>query len=231
MATPFLFYDELIASSVEGGYVEKPKLSQSSSVFLLSVCYMSRMRWLWQNPIDPIDDIEWGNILDLITLAENELMMSFGIGTIIPSAVDLDAELSLLRMNGQTVSQDDYPILFDIVPNGWISGTDIIIPNMDDVSLHGGYSNVGGIVGANSEQLTTAQIPSHTHTQVAHTHTTIIPLVTPVGAVPVPPTPNVVIGTPAPTGLTTAVNLNTGGDGSHNNIPESLEVIYYLVAR
>lgn len=231
MATPYLYYDDLITTSNKGGYVEKPKLSQLSSVFLLSVCYVARMRWLWQNPINPINDDEYDNILELITQAENELMISFGIGTIITSVVNLDSENTLLRMDGQTIAQADYPELTNIAPTSWLSGSDIILPDMDETSIHGGYASVGDEVGENDITLNISEIPSHNHTQNPHSHSYTQSIGTPTGAGPVVAAASIVVPTPLFTGLATAINNATGGDGSHNNIPLSMQVIYYLVAR
>jgi len=230
MPTPYLFYDDLITSSDKGGYVEKPKLSQLSSAFLLSVCQMASMQWLWQSPLDPITETEYQQILDMIRDVEGELMASFGIGTIIQSVADLDDESTLLRMDGQVVSEDDYETLYSVVPSSWISGSDITLPDMDAVSIHGGYSGVGSIIGSNTHALSVAEMPAHTHVQNAHSHLYNNPLTTPALGGAIPATASLVVPTPLATGLATPTNQNTGGDGSHNNVPESLEIIYYIVA-
>ncbi len=231
MGTPYLVYSDVVDNAVGGGLVENPKLSQVSSSLLMALCVVGRMRWLWQSPLVPITDVEYENILDIFRDAEAELMSSYAIGAIIPSLVDMDAQSSLLRLDGQTVAQVDYPELALICPSAWLSGGDIVLPDLDDTSLHGGYGSVGGSVGANTHTLTTAEIPSHNHTQSPHTHLYNNPLTTPALGGAVPATASLVIPTPLATGLTTATNNPTGGDGSHNNIPESIEVIYYLVAR
>lgn len=231
MEKPFLFYDDLVTASDEEGYVEKPRLSQLSAVFLLSLCVVAKQRNLWQNPIDTVDDDQWLEIQEMISDAEGDLMISFGIGSIIPSVADLDATYSLLRMDGQTVSQDDYPDLFDVVPSAWIVGSDIVLPNMDDNSLHGNYSNVGDVVGANTIVLDVSEMPSHNHTQSPHTHIYNNPLTTPTGAGPIVAGASVVIPTPLPTGVSTPAIQSTGGGGSHDNVPESMSVIHYIVAR
>lgn len=74
-------------------------------------------------------------------------------------------------MNGQSLAQSDYPELAAQVPSAWISGSNIVLPN-----LSGGHSLVhqgsqfgfdagsaGATGGAATHTLTTAQMPSHTH--------------------------------------------------------------------
>jgi len=231
MEKPFLFYDDLVTASSEEGYVEKPRLTQLSAVFLLSLCVIAKQRNLWQNPIDTVDDDQWVEIQEMISDAEGDLMISFGIGSIIPSVADLDATYSLLRMDGQTVSQDDYPDLFEVVPTGWISGTDITLPDMDATSLHGDYSNAGDILGENTITLDVSEMPSHNHTQSPHTHIYNSPIVTPTGAGPIVGAASVVIPTPLATGLATPAIQSTGGDNPHDNVPLSMSVIHYIVAR
>lgn len=231
MAKPYLFYDDLVTGASDGGYVTKPRLSQLSAVFLLSVCVVANQRNLWSNPLDFVDDAEWLNIQALIRDAESELLVTFAIGSLITSITDLDSYTSLLRMDGQTVAQDDYPELTDAVPAGWLAGDDIVLPDMDNQSLHGDYGNVGDTIGENDVTLQTSDMPSHTHIQSPHTHLYTSPLVTPTGAGPIVAAASVVIPTPLATGLATPTNQNTGGDGSHNNIPESMAVIYYIVAK
>ena len=230
MVTPYLVYADIVDNADNSGYVPTPKLSQLSASLLLSLCVVGRMRWLWQSPLDKIDDSEYDNILDLFRDAEANLMSSFAVGSIISSFVDLDSENSLLRLDGQTVAQVDYVELSAVCPSGWLSGSNIILPDMDDKSIHGGYASVGGSVGSNSETLTTSQIPSHNHTQNPHTHLYNNPLTTPALGGAIPATASIVVPTPLATGLATATNNPAGGDGSHNNIPESQEVIYYIVA-
>jgi hypothetical protein len=231
MGTPYLSYDEITDNAVGGGLVENPKLSQTSNSLLMALCVLGRLRWVWESPLEKITDAQFDNILDIIRDAEGELMVSYAIGAIIPSLVDMDLEYSLLRLDGQTVAQADYPELALICPVAWLVSTNIVLPNLDTTSLHGGYGNVGGIVGANTHQLTVAELASHTHTQTPHTHVYNNPLTVPALGGAIPATASLVVPTPLITAPTTAVNLNSGGDTPHNNVPESVEVIYYLVSR
>lgn len=93
--------------------------------------------------------------------------------------------------------------------------------------------NAGDIGGESNHSLTTNEMPSHTHTQNSHTH---------------PPVANTYFVTsntdtnnggsgssgelgsagqaPTTTGATTAVNQNTGGSASHNNL-QPYQVVYF----
>ena len=231
MASPFLQYGKLTALAVQGGYSTNPRLSQDSAVFLLSACVYLREKWLWQNPINPIDNAEYNLILKLIEKAEYDLMTQYAIGTIIPS-ICIQNEDNMLELNGQAVQQSDYPLLTSCVPIAWLSGSDIVLPDMSDAGLFGTDSplNTGLFVGSNDHVLTESEMPSHTHTQNPHSHSEIIPSVTPTGAGPVVAGASIVIPTPSVTGITTATNNNSGGDAPHNNVQRSLTVHYYIVS-
>jgi microcystin-dependent protein len=79
---------------------------------------------------------------------------------------------------------------------------------------------LGASGGAETHQLTTAQMPSHTHTQNAHSHSYDYPTqatVTTGGFANGGHHPQ----TAGTSGSTTATNQNTGGDGLHNNTQPS----------
>jgi hypothetical protein len=82
------------------------------------------------------------------------------------------------------------------------------------------FGSLEGTGGAKTHTLTEAQMPSHTHIQNAHAHvqnaasTATGPNV---GSTPDTSTNNSV-ATGYSTANTTAINQNTGGGGSHNNL-------------
>lgn len=231
MASPYLEFAKLTTLASNGGYSENPSLSQLSGVFLLSACVYLRSKWLWQNPIDPIDNATYQNILEMIEQAESELMTQYAVGSIIPS-ICTQTGSNLILLDGSSVLQADYPVLASCVPSSWLVGANINLPNMMDMGLFGtdDVNDLGDIIGENDHTLTTAEMPVHTHTQNPHSHSEIIPAVTPTGAGPIVAGASVVVPTPSTTGLATATNNNAGGDTPHNNIQQSMQVFYYIVA-
>lgn len=81
---------------------------------------------------------------------------------------------------GQTITGCDalYPTLWAKLPAAWKSGSDAVLPSMDDVGLFGAGTVAALTVlgGANTITLAEAQLPAHTHTGStsnagSHTHT------------------------------------------------------------
>jgi len=75
-------------------------------------------------------------------------------------------------VNGQTL----YPALWAVLPLGFKFGSSIILPDTRGRVTVGrnpsdaDFDNVGDLGGAKTVTLTTAEIPSHNHTQNAHGH-------------------------------------------------------------
>lgn len=232
MASPYLQFSILTTLAMQGGYSENPHLSQNSAVFLLSACLYLRERWLWQNPISPIDDTTYNQILEMIEQAEADLMTSYAVGSII-SSICTQTGSNLQLLDGSSLLVSDYPELASCVPASWIVGTDIVLPDMASKGLFGADipSSVGTLVGENDHTLTESEMPSHTHTQNPHQHTYTGTTITPTAAGLEPALASLVTPLPNVTGQATATNNNTGGDSPHNNVQESLQVFYYLVVR
>lgn len=232
MASPYLIYSDLVALAAIGGYQNTAALSNLSAVFLLSSCVYLREKWLWQNPIDPIDISTYQDIVEMIEQAEYEIMSNIMIGTIVPAVYDI-SNPDWILLDGTNVLQSDFPELAAIVPSAWLVGSDIVLPDMTQAGLFGENvpANIGSIVGENSHVLTVSEMPSHNHTQNPHQHSEIIPSVIPTAAGLEPALASLVTPTPSLTGLATATNNPAGGDGSHNNIQQSLTVNWYIVGR
>lgn len=226
-----LFYSQLVTLASGGGYAITTRLSDMTAVFLLSACCTLRDKYLWQSQLLPISDNVYQSIIDMIEMAEYELMTSFAIGQIISSVADLSANDNLLPMDGSTIDGNDYPELLSVVPSSWVSSTDITLPNMTEKGVFGENGDVGDIIGENSVQLQISDIPSHTHIQNSHTHSYSLTTAVLTAAGLEPAFADITTEVPAITGATVATNQNTGGDGSHNNIQQSLSVYWYIVAR
>lgn len=232
MGSPFVQYDDLVTLASDGGYNLTPALSQLSAVFLLSACEYLYSRWLWQSPIDPISDIQYDEIVSMIQGAQAELMSNYQLGSIL-STICVKTDPNLLLMDGQSIAQADYPELANCVPSTWLSGANIILPDMSYRGLFGAIDamSLGTFVGENSHTLTIDEIPEHTHVQNAHSHNYSQAISTPTAAGLEPALASLVNNTPATTSPTVAINQNTGGSQSHNNIQNSLLVYHYIVAQ
>jgi microcystin-dependent protein len=134
-------------------------------------------------------------------------------------------------LNGQTLTnaQTVYPDLWAVAPTAWRSSSDLVLPDLRGRATIGagqgsGLTNraLGTSGGAETHTLTTAEMPSHTHTQDAHQHNvadggfpTVINF-TASGA------NTASMGQAAGAGRwsasITATNQNTGGSGAHNNM-------------
>lgn len=230
--SPYLDATKILPLGIEGGYNSLVSLSQLSNVTLLSALLFIRQKWIWENPIAPISDALFEAINHQLDQTAWELMNGMQVGQLF-AHIALLTDPNVILLIGQTVLQVDYPELTAVVPASWLVGADIQLPDMRDKGLFGGTipTDLGVVTGSNTETLTTAQIPSHTHTQLPHVHTELSPLTTPTGAGPIVAGASLVVPTPVPTSPTVATNNPTGGDGSHNNIQESLQVAWYIVAR
>lgn len=230
--TPYLDAVDLAGILASGGYSTTVAMTEASNLLLLSGLHVLRMRWLWESPLQPIPDSLYDLIIEFIEEAEAQLMSNFAVGNVFAS-VALLTEPNVLLLFGQTIAQSDYPELTAVVPASWLVGSDIQLPNMLDTSIHGATSlpNLGTIMGENDVTLTESQIPSHTHIQNPHTHSEVIPVVTPSAGGTIPAIADLTVPTPSITGATVATNQNTGGGQSHNNVPQSLQVAWYIVVR
>lgn len=111
------------------------------------------------------------------------------------------------------------------IPTGWAIDTDL----RDKMAIGAGNLYAYGDTGGEAEHtLTTAEIPSHNHTQDAHQHTIFAQLGTSSSNRRSETGSGNYSGTGAETGNTSSVvatNQATGGGGAHNNLPP-----YYALA-
>jgi len=166
---------------------------------------------------------------------EGMLFMGFNpipVGLIHPYASSTIPEGYLL-CDGSSLVTTDYPELFAVIGYAFGgSGTAFLIPDLVDRTIIGSsgtfaFNSTGGEI---DHTLDVSEIPSHTHADSGHQHT--IPLVSSLpaqagvgfaGDVTVPILTNV-------TGIASANNQNTGGDGAHNNMQPYMSLTYMIYA-
>lgn len=70
-----------------------------------------------------------------------------------------------LEFDGSTYDEEDYPELTEIIPAGWRAGGNFTVPDLENYFSR--FVGSGGVVdstgGTNTFQLTTGQLPAHTH--------------------------------------------------------------------
>lgn len=160
------------------------------------------------------------------------------IGEIIPFAGSTSPDARWLFCDGASLLRSDYPDLFAVIGTiyGAADGTHFTLPDMRSRSPIGagtgsGLStySLGAIGGEETHTLTTAETPTHTHSDSGHTHVegNAAPTAITIGA-----------GLPAPSALPAvgvtgagSANLSSVGSGnSHNNIQPYLALNYLIVA-
>jgi microcystin-dependent protein len=158
-------------------------------------------------------------------------------GTIIAYA-GLAAPANTLPCDGSSYLRADYPNLFLKIGVIWGSADSdhFNVPDLRGRTLVGlgtgpGLSprTIGSESGEEEHQLITAEMPSHSHADLGHSHT--IPFFVLTGTAVPPPVDG---GTQLPlitstTGVGNAALTNTGGDGAHNNMQPFAVVNYAIV--
>jgi microcystin-dependent protein len=145
-------------------------------------------------------------------------MSSFrNVGMIAAFTRDIAMPFGWIPMVGQAVAQADYPELTAVVVASWISGSDIVLPDMRGRFLVMSDTGIGlgATGGANTHTLTAAQMPVHNHTYLS------------------PGTPALVASPGEILAATQGVTANTGNSGSgqaHNNMPPYLAIRWGIYA-
>ena len=179
---------------------------------------------------------------DVFTVMFDAFSMNQGvcrvIGEIICYGGNTSPDSNWLICDGSSLVRADYPDLFAVIGTayGAADGTHFNIPDLRGRVGIGqgsgpGLSSyaLGATGGEENHTLITSETPSHTHTDVGHTHTegSAIPAVgAAIVGVPIPSA----VPTPSITGIGSANLSNTGGDGAHNNIQPYLALNYLIVA-
>jgi len=132
------------------------------------------------------------------------------VGEIRPFVLDV-LPPGWLPLDGSTISAAAYVDLAAVVPVLWLSGSDIVLPDMVLRGLIGAGAgeDIGDIGGEETHTLTSAEMPAHTHSyEIAIVNTDIL------GELPAP----------AINALAGAVTGSTGDGEAHNNLAPYLAV-------
>jgi microcystin-dependent protein len=127
-----------------------------------------------------------------------------------------------IRCIGQSIAQADYPELTNKVPPNWLSGSNIVLPDMRGQTVvgrgvhptHGTFTQ-GVQAGERNVTLTVNQMPSHTHEYYA--------------ALAALPTANAG-AVPAVPGRVTGISSVSGSSQSHNNMPPYVALDWCIYA-
>lgn len=123
-----------------------------------------------------------------------------------------------LQLDGSTYSENEYPLLYARLPSQFKTGSNFTLPDLTSVYINGAIdaASVGTEAGSNSYQLSIAQLPAHTHTE--------IPAIVGIdigGAGP--PLPSAAVGPPIASGP-------TGSGSSIDNRPATVEMLFAVYA-
>lgn len=159
------------------------------------------------------------------------------IGMIIPIATSTMPD-NVLPCDGRTLARVDYPELYLALDDAFIVDEDYLrLPDLRGRAVVGagqgtGLSErlVGDTGGAETHQLSTAEMPVHTHADTGHIHTTHLHasgLALAPGELPVALPP---VGGLEATSSGNAANSNAGSGNAHNNMQPFLAIKYGIVA-
>jgi microcystin-dependent protein len=205
---------EIIASNMPQRTVT---LSGNSVAVLLSALDACNRWHDWFEDGIQVDYAAYADVLEFLSQARYELM-TVQIGEIKATAA-ATIPAGCLLCDGSIYEKVDYPDLYASLAPAFIVDSDSFsVPDLRGRFVWGSDASfpIGSTGGETAHTLTIGEIPSHSHT---------IPLTTTTLAFE---PGEIAVVTPIP--ILTANTGDTGGDGSHNNMPPYLALQYYIVA-
>jgi microcystin-dependent protein len=154
------------------------------------------------------------------------------IGSVVP-VIRADLPDYMLPCDGSTYDRVDYPDLYEMLDPAYILDADTFqTPDLRGLTIIGANDTypVNSTGGEAEHTLTTAEMPSHSHTDSGHAHAIQEGVDVPVFA------PGEVVVTafdfiPGITGTASANIQNTGGGAAHNNMQPYKALKYAVIAK
>lgn len=153
------------------------------------------------------------------------------IGEIILWAGDDPPADNVLLCDGTEYLRADYPTLYDRVGAVFhVDADHFTVPDLSARVAIGANTDfpLGNAGGSTEHTLTTAEMPSHTHTDTGHVHSAELSTIS-AAEIPVVPVPVALVGVGS-TGVGSASLTSTGGDTPHSLMQPYLPLNYYIVA-
>lgn len=182
---------------------------------------------------------------DIFATVYNEARtMLFLIGMMSDFAAPLPDDSGWLQCDGTLYLQTAFPDLYAAIGDTYHSGTTpsgyFRVPDTRGrvrATINGGTSVLpsfadaaGGLGGASSITLSTAEMPSHTHIDAGHTHAYASAGVNATTIGPGAPQPTAV-PVPTITGSGNASLSTEGGDTAHENVQPTIALYTYILAK
>jgi len=163
MPRPYLVMSEIEALASSGAYAGMAILNNTSVAILLSALQFVAQYSNWQGASYDLTQSEKDDIDFWIAQAETELMTA-SIGLVVAFATSV-TPTGMLLCDGAQYAREDYPRLYDVLDSAFIIDADnFVVPDLQDKFIFGeGTNNRGDSGGNNSVSLSTANLPSHNH--------------------------------------------------------------------
>lgn len=188
-------------------YAKVIDISAATAALCLSGLSSLNNRYIWLDDGEPITDMQWDELKDMIDLANGEIMASL-VGMIIPHVMATASAFKFIPCDGGIYNKSDYPLLYAAIDTTYIiSGSQFRVPDMRDRVPVGTGNNyaLDDSGGSDDVTLDVSEIPAHSHTYQQYTFGIDIESV----------------GVPDPTGVgqpTFGVSTSSvGGGASHEN--------------